>query len=108
MGGGDRTSRFHAASYPVLMVSARRSPDQKRAELARYAAKNANNVLIFIHALGGFFETDSLQEVVEAGGDASIEAVELRAAGIVCARSLFPETGDTIITEEVRKFPSGK
>jgi len=26
----------------------------------------------------------------------------------MCARSLFPETGDTIITEEVRKFPSGK
>ena len=27
---------------------------------------------------------------------------------IMCARSLFTETGDTIITEEVRKFPSGK
>ena len=27
---------------------------------------------------------------------------------LLCARSLFPETGDTIITEEVRKFPSGK
>ena len=26
----------------------------------------------------------------------------------LCARSLFPETGDTIITEEVRKFPSRK
>ena len=26
----------------------------------------------------------------------------------VCARSLFPETGDTIITEDVRKFPSRK
>jgi hypothetical protein len=23
----------------------------------------------------------------------------------LCGRSLFPETGDTIITEEVRKFP---
>jgi tetratricopeptide (TPR) repeat protein len=23
----------------------------------------------------------------------------------MCGRSLFPETGDTIITEEVRKFP---
>ena len=27
---------------------------------------------------------------------------------IVCGRSLFPETGDTIITEEVRKFPIRK
>ncbi len=27
---------------------------------------------------------------------------------LLCARSLFTETGDTIITEEVRKFPSGK
>jgi hypothetical protein len=27
---------------------------------------------------------------------------------IVCARRLFPETGDTIITEEVRKFPIRK
>ena len=26
----------------------------------------------------------------------------------LCARSLFPETGDTIIAEEVRKFPGGK
>jgi hypothetical protein len=26
----------------------------------------------------------------------------------MCARSLFPETGDTIITEEVRKFPTRK
>src|SRR6202049_4586354 len=32
----------------------------------------------------------------------------LIACRVVCARSLFPETGDTIITEEVRKFPSGK
>jgi hypothetical protein len=28
--------------------------------LARYAAKNANNVLVLIQSLGGFFETDSL------------------------------------------------
>ena len=27
---------------------------------------------------------------------------------LLCARSLFPETGDTIITEEVRKFPFRK
>ena len=27
---------------------------------------------------------------------------------LLCARSLFPETGDTIITEEVRKFPTPK
>jgi hypothetical protein len=40
------------------------------------------NVLIFIHSLGGFFETDSLQELVEAGGNASVEAVELGAAGV--------------------------
>ena len=26
----------------------------------------------------------------------------------MCGRSLFPETGDTIITEEVRKFPIRK
>jgi hypothetical protein len=26
----------------------------------------------------------------------------------VCGRSLFPETGDTIITEEVRKLPIRK
>ena len=27
---------------------------------------------------------------------------------LLCGRSLFPETGDRIITEEVRKFPIGK
>jgi hypothetical protein len=27
---------------------------------------------------------------------------------LVCGRSLFPETGDTIIKEEVRKFPIRK
>jgi hypothetical protein len=26
----------------------------------------------------------------------------------VCVRSLFPETGDAMITEEVRKFPTRK
>jgi|HubBroStandDraft_2_1064218.scaffolds.fasta_scaffold33923_3 hypothetical protein len=28
--------------------------------------------------------------------------------GRLCGRSLFPETGDTIITEEVRKLPIRK
>ena len=50
--------------------------------VSRYAAKSAKNVLIFIHSLGGFFETDSLQELVEAGGNASVETVELGAAGV--------------------------
>jgi hypothetical protein len=31
----------------------------------------------------------------------------LRLSGL-CARSLFPETGNTIITEEVRKIPTRK
>jgi hypothetical protein len=31
---------------------------------------------------------------------------KINAATGLCARSLFPETGDTIITEDVRKFPS--
>jgi hypothetical protein len=26
----------------------------------------------------------------------------------LCVRSLFPETGDAMITEEVRKFPTRK
>jgi hypothetical protein len=33
---------------------------------------------------------------------------KINAATGLCARSLFPETGDTIITEDVRKFPSRK
>jgi hypothetical protein len=30
----------------------------------------------------------------------------LSVKGFLCARRLFPETGDTIITEEVRKVPT--
>ena len=33
---------------------------------------------------------------------------KLRLKVNLCGRSLFPETGDTIITEEVRKFPIRK
>jgi hypothetical protein len=38
----------------------RRAPAETKGRLARYAAKNANNVLVLIQSLGGFFETDSL------------------------------------------------
>ena len=57
----------------------RRSP---RKSVPRYAGRNANNVLVLIQSLGGFFEADSLQKVVETGGDASVEAIELGAAGV--------------------------
>ena len=50
--------------------------------LSRYAAKNADSVLVFKQSLSSFFEADSLQKAVEAGDDASVEAVELGAAGV--------------------------
>ena len=47
--------------------------------------------------------TEGLDAVVDWLKDCRVTTVAM-----VCVRSLFTETGDTIITEEVRKFPSGK